>query len=93
MNTVAQLAQASARELSAMTSEDDPEVPDYLLAEDGDVIVDPVSAEDRAALVLHLLRIEGEARRCAESDGFVASDGMGMDEMDESDVWAREAGF
>ena len=59
MNTIAQLAQASTRELYAMRSEDDPEIPDYLLAEDGDFIVDPESDEDRAALALLLLRIDG----------------------------------
>ena len=90
MNAIAQLAQASTRELNAMTSEGDSEIPEYLLAEDGEFIVDPASADDRAAVVLQWLRLEGEAQRCAESDGFIAADEMGMDE---SDVWAREAGF
>jgi hypothetical protein len=98
MNTLAQLAQASTRELNTMTSEDDPDIPDYLLADDGEFLADPASAADRAEVVLQLLRLDREAQRYAELNGPFAADEMRIDdidemEMDESERWAREAGF
>lgn len=84
MNALAQLAQVSTRELDALANEDDAEVPDYLLREDGSFVVDPASAQERAALVLQLLRMEAEGRRLTSMDGDV---------VDQSDAWARDAGF
>lgn len=108
VNTIAQLAQRSVGEVSEsrteldLASEDDPEIPDFLLTEDGELMADPTNPEDRAALVLHLLRLDGEARRHGSEDLYGEPDALGLfDEMssepvweiDESDLWAREAGF
>jgi hypothetical protein len=46
----------SMSELNAETTEDEPEVPPYLVGDDGDFLVDPANASDRAALVTHLFR-------------------------------------
>jgi hypothetical protein len=80
-------------ELNARTAEDDPEVPSYLVDEEGEFVVDPASPDDRAALVAHLFRVSDEARRADwrwSADGQLSDAG---DEHDESDVFAREAGF
>lgn len=56
MNTVAALASQAMVELNEQTHESDPEVPEYLLGEDGQYIVDPADPDQRAALVLHYMR-------------------------------------
>ncbi|MGD8588233.1 MAG: hypothetical protein PVG22_05320 [Chromatiales bacterium] len=88
LNTFAVLAQESVLELNDTSSEYAENIPEYLIGEDGEFIVDPQSAEDRAALVLHLLRLDGEMERYAEWDDLNA-----YDETEESDLWVREAGF
>ncbi|PYQ54931.1 MAG: hypothetical protein DMF78_03955 [Acidobacteria bacterium] len=87
LNTVAELAGQSMAELNESTREDDPEVPAYLVDDNGDFIVDPGSPQDRAALVAHLFRMSDEAQR----SGLLRTEADV--ETDESDAWAREAGF
>jgi hypothetical protein len=93
INTIAALAGQSLTELHAGTAEDEPEVPDYLVDADGEFIVDPASAEDRAALVAHYFRINNQARHEAglPRPGRRASRPGG--ELSDSDAWARDAGF
>jgi hypothetical protein len=91
VNTILRLAGEAMTELNEQTSEADPEVPEYLVSEAGDFIVDPTSPDDRAALVAHLFRIDDEARRVGALWQAESSDSAG--ELDESDEWAREAGF
>lgn len=93
MNAISALAGQSMVELNATTQEDEPEVSPYLVDEQGDFIVDPASPDDRAALVAHLFRVSDEAQRSAGSwppdGGPTEADG----ELDESEEWARDAGF
>jgi len=89
MNTIAQLAQASTRELSALPGESEQDIPDYLLAGDGSFIVDPADPQQRAALALHWLRADAEAQRHGSPQAF----GSGGTGFDEAEAWAREAGF
>ena len=63
MNAIASLAGQSMTQLNAGTREDEPEVPGYLVDEEGEFVVDPTSAEERAALVAHLFRMNEEAHR------------------------------
>ena len=93
MNAISVLAGQSMSELNARTSEDDPEVPSYLVDEEGEFVVDPASSDDRAALVAHLFRVSDEARRSDWDWSPDDSPPEAADEMDESDAWAREAGF
>jgi hypothetical protein len=79
VNTILRLAGEAMTELNEQTSEA------------GDFIVDPTSPDDRAALVAHLFRIDDEARRVGALWQAESSDSAG--ELDESDEWAREAGF
>lgn len=76
MNTIARLAQESVVELEAITDEENTEIPDFLIAEDGEFIVDPERAEDREGLVLGLLRRQGEMERFGDSSDFVTFDDM-----------------
>jgi hypothetical protein len=85
MNAIAQLASQSMTEMTENTAEEAPPVPAYLIDEDGEYVVDPANAEDRAALVAHLFRVNAEAIRGGESDEAI--------ETDDSEAWAREAGF
>lgn len=62
MNAIAMLAGRSMTELNATTREDDPEVPPYLVDEQGEFVVDPASSDDRAALVTHLFRVSEQAQ-------------------------------
>jgi hypothetical protein len=93
MNAISALAGQSMTELNANTREDDPEVPAYLVDEEGEFIVDPAIPHDRAALVAHLFRVSEQAERAGR---FRPPDSLpreAADELDESDEWAREAGF
>lgn len=93
MNAVAALAGQSMTELNESTRDDDPEVPSYLVDDQGDFLVDPANPEDRAALVAHWFRVSDEAERCDQlresSRQLDEADG----ELDESEAWASEAGF
>jgi hypothetical protein len=93
MATIARLARESALELNALAGEDAAEIPDYLISEDGEFVVDPEFDEDREALVLEYLRRQGEIDRYDEPGGRVVIEGSAGNEMDESEVWAREAGL
>ncbi len=87
MNAIAALAGQSMTELNESTSEDEPEVPSYLVGDDGDFLVDPSSPTDRAALVGYLFRMSDEAER-AGFGRFSEDEGQ-----DETEVWAGEAGL
>lgn len=93
VDTIARLAQESALELNALAGDDSAEIPDYLVSEDGEYIVDQECAEDRQSVVLGLLRLQGELDRYDELGGWVEAEGMAGNVLDESEVWAREAGF
>jgi hypothetical protein len=89
MNAIVELAGQSMTELNAMSTEDDPEVPEYLVSDDGEFIVDPASPEERAALVTHWFRVSDQTRQGAAEP----QDPSAENELDESDEWARAAGF
>jgi hypothetical protein len=79
-------------ELYEQTGEDEAEVPEYLVGEDGDFLVDPASDDDRAALVAHLFRLN-EAAQQYGGDPQPESREDEAGEMDESDAFALAAGF
>ena len=85
-NENASLAGQALTELHESCREDDPEVPEYLVNDEGEFIVDSASPEERAALVTHYFRLAGEAQR----SGWFGESAAGLDE---SDSWARDAGF
>jgi hypothetical protein len=93
MNAIAALAGQSMTELSENISEDEPEVPPYLVDDDGNFIVDPASPDDRAALVTHLFRLSEEAQRSGLHHPPGSRFGEADAELDESDQFAAEAGF
>lgn len=93
VNTISRLARASAVELHALDDEDAPEIPEYLVGEDGDYIIDPECPEAREALVLEYLRDQSEADRYAELSGWDDMAGGGGYDTDAPEEWAREAGF
>jgi hypothetical protein len=89
LNALGTLLRRSMFELNAGTREDEPEMPEYLLGEEGDFIVDPASPDDRAALVTHLFRIDAAARRSQQAGAEA-----GLDEgRGDMDAFARDAGF
>jgi hypothetical protein len=89
MSSLAQLSQASSRELSELWPEDEAQVPEYLLAEDGSPVVDISKPRDRAALALYWLRRSAEAQRY----GVLNSRLRRKARIDPVDAWARDAGF
>jgi hypothetical protein len=89
MNTLAALASRSMEELNASTQDSDPEIPDYLVGEDGRFLVDPASAAERAALLTHMVRVHQSAHRAG---WFVEAREAG-EGLDEAEAWARDAGF
>lgn len=100
MGTIAQLARGAALELAETLTEDDlgesaAILPDYLYAEDGELLVDPTDPAERAALVVHLLRLQAEGARA----GTVAADLQSASRpaadpaRHAADLWAREAGL
>jgi hypothetical protein len=93
MNAISALASRSMVELNATTAEDEPEVPAYLVDEEGEFIVDPASPEERAALVAHLFRVSGEPPGSASDPQAEPGLGESDGELDESEEWALEAGF
>ncbi len=93
MKVLANLANEAAIELDALEGGDAAEVPEYLVGEDGELIIDPECAEEREALVLENLILQGEFVRYAGLDGSVGMEGIAGSEMDDSEAWAREAGF
>jgi hypothetical protein len=93
MNAIFSLAGQSMTELNESTAEDEPEVPSYLVDDNGDFVVDPTSPDDRAALVTHLFRISDEAQRSGQYWQPDARLPEADEELDESELWARDAGF
>lgn len=92
MNAIAALASQSMAELNATTTEDDPELPSYLVDEQGEFVVDPADPTARASLVTHYFHanaLADEGEDVEQANRFYETDA----EMDESDVWAEEAGF
>lgn len=82
-------------ELYEQTGEDEAEVPEYLVGEDGDFLVDPASDDDRAALVAHLFRLNEAAQQSGgdPQPEWSEAEADETDEMDESDAFALAAGF
>ena len=96
INAIAGLTGPALMQLNARTSEADPEVPEYLVSEDGEFIVDPASSDDRASLVVHHVRGErrGPApRRGAPAAADQPSPRRAYTELDEADEWARDVGL
>jgi hypothetical protein len=93
VNAIAALTGKAMTELNESSTEEEPEVPGYLVDDDGAFFVDPASADDRAALVAHLFRVSDATQRSGRFPQLrrppVEADG----ELDESDAWARAAGF
>jgi hypothetical protein len=94
-NLIATLAGRVAEEMNAHTSESDPELPDFLVDDRGQLIVDPADAGQRAALVAHTIRTSREAVR---SGWFGQAAGPlpqvePLDRGESDEAWAREAGF
>lgn len=85
MNAIARLATEAVAELEGAAGEDDPEVPEYLVGEDGAFVVDVASPEERARAATFMLRLAQEAERARRLDGAGAEN--------ELDAWAREAGW
>ena len=92
LNAIVALAGASMTDLSAATREDEPEVPAYLVDAQGGFIVDPASADDRAALVTHFFRLSAEAQGASEGwlpvEQFEAFD-ESVDEGEATEAWDR----
>ena len=96
MSAIIALAGESISELSGAEQEQEPEVAEYLIGEDGGFVVDPTDPDDRAALVALLFQLNGAAERSgvyrygapelAESDG--ESGDETANEWSESDAWA-----
>jgi len=99
INAIAGLTGPALMQLNARTSEADPEVPEYLVSEDGEFIVDPASSDDRASLVVHVFEVSDEAQRLAfQQQGQLSrssqsSQRRAYTELDEADEWAREVGL
>ena len=73
--------------------EDEAEFPEYLVGDDGRFLVDPASADDRAALVGHLFCLNDAARRSGRYPQLRRRSGAAGGGRDRSDEWARAAGF
>jgi hypothetical protein len=72
MNTISHLAGEAMLELNAITHESEPQVPEYLMGESGEFIVDPGNPAARAALVLDYFRRAQalQQRRPTDDDFF-----------------------
>ena len=85
VNAIAEIAIRAREELNAPTVLEDEGVPEYLIAEDGEYIVDPTRRAERAALVWHLIRLEAEAERYGvipeSSDSEYADDGESLEDL------------
>jgi hypothetical protein len=93
MNAILALAGQSVTELNEAVGEDDPDVPAYLVAPDGEFLVDPASADDRAALVTHLFRLSDAAQRSGRYPQLTRRPAQAGRKLDAADEWARAAGF
>jgi hypothetical protein len=93
MNAILALAGQSMTTLHESVSEDEPEVPAYLVGEDGEFLVDPGSDDDRAALVAHLFRLSDAAQRSGRYPQPHRRPRAPDRQLDASDAWARAAGF
>ena len=98
INAIAGLTGPALMQLNARTSEADPEVPEYLVSEDGEFIVDPASSDDRASLVVHMFEVSDEAQRLDEAlqqqrQLSQPSQRRAYTELDEADEWARDVGL
>jgi len=87
LNAISALTGPALMQLNARTSEEDPEVPAYLVSEEGEFVVDPSSPDDRASLVVHMFEASDEAQRLA------ALRRRQSRPQDETDLWAYEFGL
>jgi len=94
INAIAGLTGPALMQLNARTSEADPEVPEYLVSEEGEFVVDPASSDERAALVIHMFEVSEEAQRLAALRQQRQSRPRRADtEPDDADAWARDVGL
>ena len=91
LNAIALLAGEAMAEMNEQTAESAPEVPEYLIGEDGGFVVDPGSGPARAALVTHLFRISDAASRWPAQGAPPTRIVRSPDSS--ADAWARDAGF
>jgi hypothetical protein len=93
LNAILALTGQSMAELNESVSEDEPDVPAYLVGDDGQFLVDPASDTDRAALVAHLFRLSDAARRSGRYQPPTRRPRARDRPLNDSDEWARAAGF
>jgi hypothetical protein len=75
MNAIAHLATEAMLEFNASTHESAPAVPDYLMSESGEFIVDPSDSAARAALVVEYFR-RAQATQQNRTNGFTPGSGL-----------------
>ena len=92
LNALVALSGRAMTELNENVSEEEPELPDYLVGPDGDLVVDPASADDRAALVAHLFLLNDAAQRSGWYPQMSGAEDADV-ERDDPETWARDAGF
>jgi hypothetical protein len=68
MNTISHLASEAMHEFNAATHPSEADVPEYLVGESGEFIVDPANPSDRAALVLDYFRRAMAQQQARPSD-------------------------
>jgi hypothetical protein len=93
LNALVALSGRAMTELNENVSEEEPEIPEYLVGDDGDFLVDPASADDRAALVTHLFLLSDAAQRSGWYPQLEGASDEADVELDESEEWARDAGI
>jgi hypothetical protein len=93
LNALVALSGRAMTELNENASEAEPEIPAYLVGDDGDFLVDPASADDRAALVTHLFVLSDAAQHAGWYPQLEGAPDEADVELDESEEWARDAGI
>jgi hypothetical protein len=93
LNAISGLTGPAMMQLNARTSEADPEVPAYLVSEEGEFIVDPASPDDRASLVVHMFEVSDETQRLQALRQRQSRQHQSDPETDESEAWARDFGL
>jgi len=89
MNAIVLLARQSMTDLNATTREDEPSVPEYLVDEQGEYLVNPADPRARASLVAEWFHVSEQAELAAEQAEHSETDA----EIDEAEAWAEDAGF
>ena len=92
INAIAGLTGPAMMQLNARTSESDPEVPEYLVSEEGEFIVDPASADERGRLVHTIFEASDLAQRVHHRPGQSRSR-RSPTQAEEADEFARDVGL